>query len=68
MPEFKVEQHSSGRFKISLGDGKRGGYMANSAYEIAIAVRHYFRPGNEVHLTGSGTVNEDCPLCRDRQY
>ena len=62
---FRVEKHPQG-FIVRIGDGKRGGYHAYSADEVALAVRHYFdRPGNERHkpLVGASD-NPNCPLCR----
>lgn len=55
---FRVEHDSVG-FKISLSDGKRGGYKARDVDEVVAALRHYY-------ATPAHIVSQDnCPLCRE---
>ncbi|KKN20126.1 hypothetical protein LCGC14_0938690 [marine sediment metagenome] len=58
---FKVEQESfrpSG-FKVSVGDGKRGGYPARDLAEVREALEHYYMMAHHPALNRSS-----CPLCR----
>lgn len=54
---FKVEIAGLG-FKVSLGDGKRGGYRASDIEEVKQTLEHYFR--RPWHEQG----RDNCPLCR----
>jgi len=55
---FKVERDGQG-YRIYLGDGKHGGYKANNAEEVAVALKHY----EQEDSCGMGE-NPNCPLCR----
>lgn len=55
---FKVEQYGY-VFKISIGDGKRGGYRADGLDQVKLALEHYYPPGQLWHATPKA----GCPLC-----
>jgi len=54
---FQVETHGPG-YKVSIGDGHRGGYKARDLGEVKVALEHYFQ--RPPHFGQNG----DCPLCR----
>ena len=54
---MEIEMESN-YYRISLGDGKRGGYMAHSIIEVCNAINHHWGDSGELG------ENPDCPLCR----
>jgi hypothetical protein len=57
---FKVDQesHRVTGYKVSIGDGRRGGYEAKDLAEVLEALEHYYLMAHPGHNRPS------CPLCR----
>jgi len=62
---FKVELHGGG-YKITIGDGKHGGYTTREIDEVTLALLHYYDSQGRHRATGS-TIVPKCPLCRAMQ-